>query len=207
MPGAASAPPTPLTGSFLMSPAYRRIVLQRAARLFDLGIVIVALLLSFAVSAQTFSWPSFAHLLVLRIQVLNILIFAGYLVLCSVVFSSCGFYLSHRLSRWTRRLREIFAATTLITATMLALRWPLKLGFVTDVFLAVFWTVTFAVCVITRMVGQQLLYYFRTRGKNLRSIVIVGEGAEAAELADRLQRETTLGYRVVGIIDATGDRK
>ncbi|HET9786629.1 MAG TPA: hypothetical protein VFP47_05830, partial [Pyrinomonadaceae bacterium] len=55
---------------------------------------------------------------------------------------------------------------------------------------------------IVRMVGRQLLSYFRTRGKNLRSLVIVGEGPEAAALADRIETEASLGYRVVGIIDA-----
>jgi hypothetical protein len=42
----------------------------------------------------------------------------------------------------------------------------------------------------------------RRRGRNLRSIVVVGEGLEAAALADRVEKEPALGYRVVRVIDA-----
>ncbi len=86
--------------------------------------------------------------------------------------------------------------------SILLLRWPLQLDFATNEFLLVFWVLTFAIFVVARMVGQRLLSYIRTRGKNLRSIVIVGEGSDASALADRIEKEPTLGYRVVQIIDA-----
>ena len=42
----------------------------------------------------------------------------------------------------------------------------------------------------------------RLRGRNLRGLVIVGEGSEAAALADRIEKEPALGYRVIQVIDA-----
>jgi FlaA1/EpsC-like NDP-sugar epimerase len=74
--------------------------------------------------------------------------------------------------------------------------------FGTESFFIAFWLLTFTVLILTRLIGQQLLYYARSRGRNLRSIVIVGEGSEATVLADRIEKEPTLGYRVVRIIDA-----
>jgi FlaA1/EpsC-like NDP-sugar epimerase len=185
-----------------MLPTYRRILLQRAARLFDLATVSLTFLAAFAVSSGSLTWPSLENVLLMRIKVVNTLLFAGYLALCSAIFFRCGFYVSHRLSYWTRQVREIFTATILTTATILLLRWPFQLDFATNEFLISYWFLSFVALVLMRMVGRQLLSYFRTRGKNLRSIVIVGEGLEAGALADRIATEASLGYRVVGIIDA-----
>lgn len=179
---------------------YWRIPLLRAARLFDLVAVCLAFLAAFAIASGSFTWPSFAEVLLLRIKVINILVFGSYLAVCSLIFSSCGFYLSHRLSRWSKRLRETLLATTMITGVLLLL--PLRMEFAGKSFFIAFWLLTFTVLFLTRLIAQHLLYYARSRGRNLRSIVIVGEGLEAAALANRIENEPTLGYRVVRIIDA-----
>jgi len=174
-------------------------MLQRAARLFDLLVVSLTFVAAVAISSHYFTWPTLAEFLLLRIKVLNILIFFGYLVVCSIIFSMCGFYLSHRLSRWTRQAREILIATALITGVFLLL--PRQMDFATKEFLIVFWLINFSVLALTRVVGYHLFYYMRSRGKNLRNIVIVGEGLNAVALANHIERETTLGYRVLRIIN------
>jgi FlaA1/EpsC-like NDP-sugar epimerase len=183
-----------------MSPTFRRILLQRSARLFDLAAVAVTFLAAFALSSRAFTWASFESVLILRIKVVNILIFAGYLMLCSAIFSSCGLYLSHRLSHWTRDVREIFVATTAVTGLLFVL--PLRMEFATAEFFALFWLLTFAILVASRTIGQQILYYARSHGRNVRNLVIVGEGLDAMALTDRIEKETTLGYRVLRVIDA-----
>jgi FlaA1/EpsC-like NDP-sugar epimerase len=183
-----------------MSPGLHRVALVRAARLFDLAAVSLTFLAAFALASGSFTWPSFAEVLVLRIKIVNMLIFGGYLALCSVVFSMCGFYVSHRLRRWTRGAREILLATTLITGVLLVL--PFRMEFATKYFFVAFWLLTFVVLVLARVIGQQVLYFARSRGRNLRRIVVVGEDLEATALADRIEKETTLGYRVVRVITA-----
>jgi FlaA1/EpsC-like NDP-sugar epimerase len=183
-----------------MSSNFWRIALLRTARLFDLGAVSLTFVAAFAIASGSFTWPSFTEVLLLRIKIVNMFIFGGYLSLCSLIFSLCGFYLSHRMSSWGRPVREILLATTLITGVLLVL--PFRMEFATKSFFIAFWLLTFTVLILTRFIGQQLLYYARSRGRNLRSIVIVGEGLEATALADRIEKEPTLGYRVVRIIDA-----
>src|SRR5499433_3809067 len=179
---------------------YWRIALLRAARLFDLVAVCLAFLAAFTIASGSFTWPSFAEVLLLRIKVINIFVFGSYLAVCSMIFSRCGFYLSHRMSRVSRRVRETFLATTLITGVLLVL--PLRMQFATESFFIAFWLLTLTVLTLTRLIGQYLLYYARSHGRNLRSIVIVGEGSEATALATRIENEPALGYRVVRIIDA-----
>jgi FlaA1/EpsC-like NDP-sugar epimerase len=177
-----------------------RIALLRMARLFDLAIVTLTFVGAFAIASGTFSWPSFTEVLLVRIKLVNMLIFAGYLAFCSLVFSFCGFYLSHRMSRLGRRVRETLLATTLITGVLLLL--PLRMAFATKFFFVMFWLLTFSLLVLPRLFGQHLLYFARSHGRNVRSIVIVGVGSEASALADRIEKEPTLGYRVVRVIDA-----
>jgi FlaA1/EpsC-like NDP-sugar epimerase len=185
-----------------MSYNFRRIAVLRAAKLFDLAVVTLTFVAAFAISSGSYTWLSFEEVLVLRIKVVNVFLFGGYLALCSAIMSHCGFYLTHRLSPRTRHLREILIATTLITVVIWVLRWPVQLEFATNKFLLVFWFLTCAVLVLSHEIGQQLLYCFRLRGRNLRNIVIVGEGKDATALADRIEKETTLGYRVVRVINA-----
>src|SRR5204862_781403 len=46
-----------------------------------------------------------------------------------------------------------------------------------------------------------VLCYMRSLGRNQRSIVIIGEGVDAAALGDRIEEEPALGYRLARIID------
>jgi FlaA1/EpsC-like NDP-sugar epimerase len=183
-----------------MSSNFWRIALLRTAKLFDLAIVTLTFVAAFALASGSFTWPSFTHVLLLRIKLVNMFMFGGYLAVCSLIFSSCGFYLSHRLGHWTRRVRETLLATTLITGILLVL--PLRMQFATEFFFIAYWFLTFTVLIGTRLIGQSLLYYARSHGRNLRRIVIVGEGLEATVLADRIEKEPALGYRVVRVIDA-----
>jgi FlaA1/EpsC-like NDP-sugar epimerase len=207
MKASAEVPPPQATGNYptefnAMSPAFHRIALLRAARLFDIAVVSLTFLAALAIASGSFTWLSFGEVLSMRIKLVNLILIAAYIAACTATFASCGFYLSHRLSHWPRQLREIFIAVSFITGILLVLRRPFDFSFATNQFLFAFWFLTFAVLALARVVGQQLLYFVRSRGRNLRSIVIVGEGLEAMALADRIEQEPTLGYRVVRIIDA-----
>ena len=182
-----------------MSPNFQRRIVQRVARLFDVTAVSLTFVAAAAVSSGYFTWPTLAEFLALRIKVENILIFVSYLVLCSAIFSTCGFYLSHRLSRWTRQACEIFVATALVTMVLSLL--PRQMLFATKEFLLIFWLMNFCILFLPRLVGYQVLYFARAHGRNLRNIVVVGEASDAAKLAERIEKQTILGYRVVRVIN------
>lgn len=185
-----------------MPSKFRHQVLQRFAKFFDIAVVSGTFLIAFALASSSDSWPKFAEILSLRIQLFNLIFFAAYVLVCSFTFANCGFYVSHRLSQWPRQIREIFVAVTTITAILFVLRWPFDFIFASNRFLFIFWCLTFSILGLARVAGLQLLYFLRSRGRNLRSIVIVGQGSEAAALGDRIEHEPTLGYRLARIIDA-----
>jgi FlaA1/EpsC-like NDP-sugar epimerase len=185
-----------------MSANFRRVIVQRSAKLLDLCMMGTSFLGALAIASGTNTVLSFAEVLAIRIQIFNLIFFVAFALVCATTFAGCGFYVSHRLSHWHRRVREILMAVTFITGLLLVLRSPLEFHFASNRFLIAFWLLNFGSLLGIRIVGQQVLYIMRQNRRNLRSIVVVGEGSDAAALAERVENEPTLGYRVVRIIDA-----
>jgi FlaA1/EpsC-like NDP-sugar epimerase len=171
-------------------------------KVFDLAVVCVSFLFSFAVSSGSFTWPDFADVLVIRIKVANLFLFGGYLVLCAAIFSACGLYRSHRLSHWKQRFAEIVLAVTLVAGAFLVLAALFRISFGMNTFLPLFWFLTLCVLLPSHELARRLLHVARLRGRNLRNIIIVGEGPDVAVLADRIGQEARLGYRILRVIDA-----
>jgi FlaA1/EpsC-like NDP-sugar epimerase len=172
------------------------------AKAFDLIIICVTFVTSFAISSDSLTWSDFRNILVMRVKLANFFLFGMYLGLCSLIFSACGLYRSHRLSQWKRRLSEIFFATTLATVLFLILSQLFLIGFVMHTFLPLFWLLTICSLWLSHELTCRLLQLARRWGRNLRNVVIVGEGTDAVLLANRIRHEVSLGYRVVRIIDA-----
>ena len=185
-----------------MSPSLRRHVLMKVARLFDLAAVCVVFIASLAVSSASLSWPSLAEVLVMRIKLGNLLLFVGYLALCSAVFVACGLYRAQRLSRWPQSLYAMFLAVTLLTGVPWLLRRPLALEFATDAFLLLFWLLMLCALLLSHEIARWLLFPTRLHGRNLRNVVVVSDGADAVVLANRIWQEVGLGYHVLRIINA-----
>jgi FlaA1/EpsC-like NDP-sugar epimerase len=184
-----------------MSPDFRQKVLMPLIRGVDLAALSLSFFASFAISSGSLTWPDFAHVLAMRIKLVNLILFVGYLALCSAVFSACGLYRSHRLSHWRERLNEMVLATTLITGLFLVLKQIFYIGFAPHKFLPVYWLLTLSALFLSHEIVLRLLHLARLRGRNLRNIVIVGEGPAATTLAERVRQEVNLGYRVLRIID------
>jgi FlaA1/EpsC-like NDP-sugar epimerase len=187
-----------------MSLDFRNDDLITLIRVSDLVLVCGSFLASLAVSSGSLTWPGLAEVLVMRIKVANLVLFIGYLALCSAIFSACGLYRSHRLSQAKQRLYEIGLAVTLIIGALLALRGLFLLSFATNEFCLWFWALTFSTVVLAHETALGVLHLARLRGRNLRNVIIVGEGPDALALADRVNQDTSLGYRVLRIIDARG---
>jgi FlaA1/EpsC-like NDP-sugar epimerase len=190
-----------------MSPGIRRLALQRLASLFDLTALTLTFLIAVAVDSGAATWQSIANVFAMRIAIGNVVIFGIYIGVCAAIFAACGLYRSHRLSRLSKRVLEVLLAVTLITGLIFIAREPFGLSFATNKFLVTFWVFLLVVLVLAHETAQQLLYYARSRGKNFRNIVIVGEWREATELAERFERDSNFGYRVLDIIDPGGSQK
>jgi FlaA1/EpsC-like NDP-sugar epimerase len=185
-----------------MSSSPRRDFLIKMVRLFDLVAICVVFIASLAISSASLTWPSLAEVLVMRIKLANLLLFVGYLALCSAVFLACGLYRARRLSRWPQSLYEVFFAVTLLTGVPWLLKRPLALEFATDAFLLLFWLLMLCALFLSHALARWLLHLARLHGRSLRNVVVVSDGTDAVVLANRIRQEVGLGYRVLRIINA-----
>jgi FlaA1/EpsC-like NDP-sugar epimerase len=185
-----------------MFPNFRRELLIRTMKLFDLAVLCTAFLAALAMSSDSFSWARFSQILIIRIALSNLLLFAAYLVLCAAVFSACGLYGSHRLSQWHGRLREILLAAIVTIGFLVVMRSLIHLAFATNAFLLLFWCLNVCGLAASRECIRLSLHLLRLRGRNLRNVVIIGEEPDATALAQRVGQDIGLGYRVLRIIDA-----
>ncbi|HSE87778.1 MAG TPA: hypothetical protein VLJ79_16250 [Candidatus Binatia bacterium] len=185
-----------------MPPNLQRKVVTKAVRIFDLGLLGFIFLATLALSSGSFTWPSLSHVLLARISVANLLLVAAYLGASSLVLAGFGFYRSHRLSSRSRTLREILLATSMLTAIVFVSSVPLELSFATTRFLLGFWLLTFVGFLLSRELIGWMSHMARARGRNLRNVIVVGEGPEAVDLAERLSKDVSRGYRILQIIDA-----
>jgi FlaA1/EpsC-like NDP-sugar epimerase len=185
-----------------MSVSFRRKILKRLAMIADTAVVCFTLLAALAISSGSIAWPSLAYILVIRIKLVNVFLLAGYLACSLAVFSLCGFYESPRLSGRTRIVGKLLLAASFLTGLLLLLRWPLQLAFATANFLGVFWLLTVGGLWLSREAGHWLQKLLPSNGRNQRNIVLVGAGGDVFALAQWIQREAGLGYRVLRIIDA-----
>jgi FlaA1/EpsC-like NDP-sugar epimerase len=188
----------------MIAPDPRRRYLMTTVKVFDLTALCVIFFVSFAISSGSFTWPDLAEVLVIRIKVANLVLFAGYVALCFAVFSACGLYRSHRLSSWKQRFSEIVLATTLVAVAFLVTQQLFDISFATRTFLPLFWVLTLGALLLSHEGMLRLLQRVRLHGRNLRNVIIIGEEPDIMVLASRLRQEAGLGYRVLRIIDANG---
>ena len=180
--------------------SFRRASLQRAARIVDLALVGFALLIAMVISSESFTWPSIENLLVVRVKLVNLLLLAGYLGFCSLVFSIQGFYKSRGSTRWKGRLAIVVMAVICLAAGLLVLREPLDFSFATNSFLLVFCIVCSGILTVVHELSRILQYIARLHGKKFRNVVIVGDGQRGPTLAACIEQQSSLGYRVLRII-------
>ncbi len=179
----------------------RRELSVRIMRTVDLAVLCSAFLAAMAISSRSYSWHGISNLLLMRVALGNVLLFAGFLVACSITFAACGFYHTHRLSPWVGRLSQVLVAATLIAGMIMMMRRVRHFWFATDAFLLTFWFLVLTALFLTRESVRVLLYLARVHGRNLRHVVIIGQGDDANVLAKRVRVEAGLGYHVVAVLD------
>jgi exopolysaccharide biosynthesis polyprenyl glycosylphosphotransferase len=141
-------------------------------------------------------------------------VFATYgSLLLVVIFSIFRVYKSWRGISLLNQIRTILLAWSsvlfifniiilvLSNEEQLAVLWPLGLFRSREFLLWSFFV--FVVLAIVRFLTKLLLIFFREKGFNQRSAVIVGAGKAGVMLAEHLTRNSWMGIRVTGFFDDT----
>lgn len=116
-----------------------------------------------------------------------------------ILFAQQGLYQSRRLSRRMEELRRIvnsvLAGVLVLAGLSVLFQSQLSRGWLGLVFLCVT-TLVYS----EREVARRVIASRRAKGRMTRRVVVVGQNAEAAELAGMLENYPQHGYEVVGFV-------
>ena len=180
---------------------FHRRALNRAFKLLDLVMVAVAFAIAFAAGSFPDHLHSIAHILSIRISVLNAALSLALLAAWHGCFSVVGLYQSRRSIGALREAIDVGLAATLSALLLAGWGIAFQVEIVDSAMLIVFWTAAVAMLLATRLVIQVALRHLRMHGRNLRLVLVVGTNPRAARTADYIRSDPHLGYRLVGFVD------
>jgi exopolysaccharide biosynthesis polyprenyl glycosylphosphotransferase len=180
---------------------FRRKILLDALKLFDLAALVGCFLFAAWVSSQGMKGVSFEQVLAMRIKVSNLLTFLGFLLVWHLIFSFFKLYHSRRLTSLLEDMLQILKAVTLGTFVLFVATLVFNIRLVNGIFLVVFFSACTAGTIASRLVLKKVLEKIRTKGRNLRNILIVGTNSRALRMVDRILKKPEFGYQVMGFVD------
>lgn len=126
---------------------------------------------------------------------------AGVLGSWAFILSSFWLYRSKRLASWQNEFFDVLRAVlfcSLILATLILLaEWRIF----PKRFLLIFAVSSFAFLFLVRLFKRNLLKQFRLRGRNLRSVVVIGAGARGQKIVKFIKETPEIGYHFAGFVD------
>ncbi len=181
-------------------------MMRRQMLLTGLGVVDLILVLVSLAGAMvaTGTGVRLDGLLRLPMSVAEVLLLVAYLGYWHIALATAGLYGSYRLASPTREVRDVAFAAALAVAPVLPLAALLGYTRADLAFTAVFWAGSVAALAGGRRLLRGVGTLVRRAGRNLRDVVIAGDGTAALGAARRLAARSGLGYRVVEVIDAAG---
>ena len=180
---------------------FRRKVLLKALKLFDLAALAGYFLFATWVTSQEMKGVSFERVLAMRIKASNLLIVMAFLLVWHGLFSFFKLYHSRRLTTIQEDMLEIFKAATFGTFVLMLGSIFFNIRLVNGLFLGVFWSAAVLGTMASRLILKYGLKKIRNRGRNLRSILVVGTSSRALRFVDKVLNTPEFGYRIMGFVD------
>ncbi len=137
-----------------------------------------------------------------RIKLSNAILCGLLLIVWHSFFNLRGLYRSHRLRGMREEFRQICQASAL---SAIALLMAAQLGDWNTINLWVvagFWSFAVIFCSGIRFASRRSLRFLRQRGRNMKTMLIVGGGARGQQFAELISQRKDLGYRLLGFVDS-----
>jgi exopolysaccharide biosynthesis polyprenyl glycosylphosphotransferase len=117
-----------------------------------------------------------------------------------LVFAKYGLYSSRRITSRTQEYRQVFHAVVVAVALMTLVAYAFQ-ATVARRWLLLTFVFGLALVALDREATRRVFQWLRHHGRMMRPIVIVGANAEGHAIADMLESQPWLGYRVLGFVD------
>ena len=186
-----------------MPAPYRKLYLLYL-QCMDLLLMVAALSLTIMLNYAKDNYQAYAITFVTdRVKVTNAILIGLLLFVWHQAFNVRGLYLLTRLHILREEVRELALAVLWCAGALLLVaqigRWPT----ITVREACSFAFFSFLLICHFRLLQQYVLRWFRRRGHNAKTLLLIGGGPRGQQFIARLLERPDLGYRVIGYVDDT----
>jgi exopolysaccharide biosynthesis polyprenyl glycosylphosphotransferase len=144
---------------------------------------------------------SFAQFFYFRIKIANFILFIGFAVMWHILLSYSGAYYVRRFTSMKTDTLDIVNGTSIGTLILLILGSAFHISLVTPIFLLIFWSLTTATSIASRLIIKLMMQKLWSKGINLHNTVIVGTNKRAIKFAKNIEYYPEMGYKILGFVD------
>ena len=151
----------------------------------------------YARSGDIFRLDLFGHI---EFSAWHLFLFFFLIVLLNRIFVGMGMYNFRQLGGWPNQLWQVIIASSAGVAIVISAVNLIGVTGVPRPFPILFWLVTLGFFIVYRIVVFTVLYWIRSKKRNIRNVVMVGINPRSISLSKRLENPE-LGYNILGFVD------
>ena len=170
-------------------------------RVTDLVVMCIAFCVAFVVAGQSMGAGNLSEFLAVRVKLLNLVFFVGWLVAWHLILKSFGLFRSGRAgvvaSEWWTLTKAVSVGTLVLSFAAIVLNFLA----INALFLISFFWLVLLGTIIARVGLRSFFSESRRNGSSLKRLVIVGCGPRGAEFGNRVRKRPDFGYLLLGFVD------
>ena len=116
------------------------------------------------------------------------------------IFRGRGLYAPHRTDSLLAEAVAVAGAASTVVALLVVATFFVRSYFFSRGVIALFWALSIASVSGFRVAARQVLRALHRRGRSLRTVLVLGGGALAEQVVQRIQQHPETGLRVVGVL-------
>ena len=174
-----------------------QVFLNRVNIILDMILVILSYMLASWLRLDFFDGQSGN---IAAIGTKTVLLAMVYSLMLFFILSLFGFYNTTRTKRLVWKVRTIILGVTISTLIATAFFFIFRLIDFSRGVILVFYITTIIILTTKYALMRLVLNRFRTKGYNLKHVVVIGTGKLAQQYQDDITKESDLGYHVMGFI-------
>lgn len=120
-----------------------------------------------------------------------------------IIYNFFNLYHSFRMVLFAKECSQIIKANTILTGLLLSVLFTLKLVDISRLVIVIFYFVNIFLIICKRFVLRNTLSRFRSKGLNLKHVIIVGGGEVANEYLNVINANKAYGYSYLGYVADT----
>ena len=167
----------------------------------DIIILFLSMILAYFIRFYIFSPDDIYYIKLIKYMQFTILIVPINLVLNHFF----NLYDSFRTTYFIKECSQIIKSNTILTAVLLSLLYILKLVDISRGVIVIFYFINILLVMVKRFILRKTLSNLRSRGLNLKHVIIVGAGKIATEYLDTIRSNRQFGYSYSGYVANTDD--